>query len=801
MNRLVITLIIFITIQCVFAQKHRVYKSPSDDVIKLLDVELVPDIFLDPTGEWMLQAFGSKFLSIDELSQPELLLAGLSINPGENGRSRELFSDSLVLTNLKSGKDIVVNGLPMNSRMQNFIWSPNGKYIAFTNNSKAGYELWALDVMEKSIEKLTEPIVNTVMPIIPFIWIDNGDWLVFTSVIKDKDPKPIRKSVPTGPIIRESSGKDITVNDYPNLLKDRIDARLFEYYATSQLIKINLKKEQYPFGIPAIFKEISSSPDSRFLMVKMIHKPFSYSVPHSRFAFKVEIWDSDGNLFRELFDIPLAKSIPKGFGAVRKGARNIKWRSDKPATLYWVKALDGGDPNIKAVVRDRLYFFDFPFDGDGNLSITFQNRFAGIEWGRSDFAICYERCWNTRTEIVSSFNPDKANEEKHLIFEYNWDDEYNYPGTFMTTKNELGFDILQFTYKEEKLYLLGRGATPDGYKPFVDLFDIKTEKKQRLWQSNDPYFESPIVFIDVNKEIVLTLRESKRDAPNYFSRNLKNGVVSQLTSYTSHYTQLGSMHVELVKCRRDDSVQLSGILYTPPGYKIGDGMLPVLMWITPRIYVTDSTAGQVKDSPNKYANFEWKSPLFWVTKGYAVLNNFTMPIIGKDGEEAYDTYIEQLIADAETMVYCIDSIGIADINKIAVGGDGCGAISAVNLLAHTNLFATAIARNGLYNKTLTPYGFNSEQRTLWEAADVYSDMSPINFADKINDPLLIIHGNGNSNLESYTIQGKQMYRAIKGNERKVRFVALPFENENTIAKESVLHLLWETESWLDRFLK
>ncbi len=801
MKQLIIIVILFYVFEYGFSQKQIDYKVPPNEIVKLLEAEKTPDILIDPVGEWLLQMTDLGFLSIADLAQAELRIAGLRINSLINGKSRVSYTDSLVLTNLKSGKDFTVKGLPENPKLRNFAWSANGKFVAFTNSTTKGQELWVLDVAKKSVKKLTGAIVNTIMPANPITWVDAGEWLVFTAVLDNKGAKPKKRSVPTGPVVRKSIGKEAAERTYQDLLKDEFDKKLFEYYATSQLVKINLSNEQYNIGIPAIFKEIKTSPDFRFVLVKMIHKPFSYTVPYYRFPFKVEIWDNEGNLFRELFDIPLAETMPKGFGAVRKGPRNIGWRADKPATLYWVWALDGGDPKRKVVTRDRLYLFDFPFDGKGYESIAFKNRFGGIKWGKADFAICSEWWWNTRLVTVSSFNPDSHDKKKHLIFEYNWQDEYNNPGSFITKTDISGHKVLQFADKETKLYLKGKGATPEGYKPFVDEFDIKTGNKERLWNSNDPYYEYPFGFINADKRLILTSRESKTDPPNYFSRNLKNGVVSQITSYSNPYPQLVGMRKELVKYTRNDGVQLTATLYTPPGYSLGDGMLPVLMWAYPNEYKSAAAAGQVKESPNRFVRIGWWSPVFWVMRGYAIFDNPSMPIIGEGSNEPNDTFVEQLVADAEAAVHCIDSLGIADINKIAIGGHSYGAFMAANLLAHSNLFTAGIARSGAYNRSLTPFGFQSEQRTFWEASDTYMEMSPFSYADKINEPLLLIHGNADNNPGTFPMQSERMFSAIKGNGGKVRLVMLPYESHGYKAKESVMHMLWEMDAWLEKFVK
>ncbi len=790
----------FIVSAAVYSQDKILYKKPPKEILDLLEAKTTPDILLSPDGKWLLQMSTPEFTNIANLAQPELKIAGIRFNPSSNNQSRISYTDTIRLTQTKSGHDFEVEGLPVNAKMRNFIWSPNGKELVFINATQTGWELWVIHVDKKQAQKLTEPIINAVMPITPVVWADEGEWMVFTSVINDKGSRPVRLVVPDGPLVSESHGKETAVRTYQDLLKDETDVRLFEYYATSQLVKINLKGESYPIGLPAIFKEIEPSPDCRFLLVKMIHKPFSYFVPYDRFPYKVELWDNEGNLFRELFDIPLAESIPKGFGAVRKGPRNIGWRADKPATLFWVRAVDGGDPQKVSVIRDRLFLFDFPFDGKGYESIGFKDRFDGIKWGKSDFAICSECWWNNRMETVSSFNPDSRSDKKKLIFEYNWQDEYNNPGDFVSITNGYGKKVLLIADKGASLYLKGKGAGDEGCRPFVDKFNISKGESERLWQSNNPYYEYPLSFVDINKEIILTRRESKTDPPNYFTRNLENGVVSQITNYPNPYPQLTRMKQELVKYTRDDDVQLSGKLYTPPGFTVGDKMLPVLMWAYPIDYKSEATEGQINDSPNRFVQIGWWSPVFWVMRGYAVFVP-VMPVIDDGSQEPNDNFVEQLVADAEAAVHCLDSMGIADISKIVVGGHGYGAFMAVNLLAHSDLFVTGIARSGAYNRTLTPFGFQSEQRTFWEARDTYIKMSPFNFADQINEPVLLIHGEADNNSGTFPMQSERLFAAIIGNGGVARLVMLPNESHNYDAKESIMHMLWEMDNWLQKYLR
>lgn len=801
MKQILISIALCILFSSAFSQKQMAYKTPHDDLLKLIDAPTTPYVSLDPTGSWMLQLENPGMPSIAEVSQAELRIAGLRINPATNNRSRVVHTTGLKLTDMESSKDFEVAGLPEKALMRNFKWSPNGKMVAFTNTTASGMELWVLDVNKKKATQLTEAIVNATLGGRPMIWLDEGSWLAFTAILKNRGSAPVENTVPKGPIVRQNTGKKAAVRTYQDLIKNEHDEKLFEYYTTSQLTKISIAKESYPIGMDAIYKNLSLSPDGRFLYVEMIEKPYSYLVPYYRFPFKAEIWDKEGNLARELFNIPAAENIPKGFGAVRTGPRNMDWRSDAPATLSWVEAQDGGDPNMEAVIRDRLFLFEYPFDGNGKESIGFEYRFGGITWGTDNFAIASEWWWTSRTEKISSFNPSKGNRDKNVLFEYNWQDEYNLPGNFMTETNASGHEVLIFGAKGKELYLSGRGASPEGYKPFIDTYEIESKKTERLWRSQDPYYEYPIDFLNVDKNLVITRRESKTDPPNYFARNLKNGVVSQITNFENPYPQMSEVRSEMIKYKRKDGVQLTGKLYLPPDFEIGDELLPTLMWAYPSEYKSAATAGQVKDSPNQFVRLGWYSPIFWVMRGYAVFDDPSMPVIGEGEAEPNDTFIEQLVANAEAAIFCLDSLGICDKNRVAIGGHSYGAFMTANLLAHSDLFAAGIARSGAYNRTLTPFGFQAEERTFWEAKDTYIKMSPFSFADKVNEPLLLIHGEADNNSGTYPLQSERYFTALKGNGSHVRLVMLPAESHSYRARESILHMMWEMDDWLEKHVK
>ncbi len=796
-----LTLFLLFICSLAWGQKQLAYQQPPREILDLLNAPQTPHTSLSPTGDWLLQMKGPAFLSIETLAQEELRLAGLRLNPHINARSRLKYYDTLRLTDLKSGKDYEISGLPAHAQIQHITWAPNGAYVAFTHTLVQGMEVWVLDVQKKKAWKLTEAKVNGTLMEDPLQWTENNEWLLFPAVLQGRGELPKRPVVPLGPEVQESNGERTLLRTYQDLLQDVYQEQQFAYLVTSQLTKVNLKGEQYAFGMPAMYKAVEASPDQSYWLVEVLQTPFSHLVPYHRFPFKVEVWTADGVLWRELFTIPLAENIPQGFGAVRTGPRHVGWRSDKPASLYWVEAMDGGDPSRKAAVRDRLFLYEPPFDGDGQPSIHFSYRFGSIAWCSEHRALATEWWWDTRMEQVSVFDPAEEEGEKTVLLTYNWQDAYHYPGEFMTVKNSWGREVLAYDEQDQLFFLRSRGASPDGDQPFVDAYSINDGSTKRLWRSRDPYYEYPLAFLDVQKQVVLTRQETKEDVPNYFTRNLKSDVVKQMTNFLNPYPQLDQVKQELVKYKRADGIQLSGKLYLPPGFSLGDAYLPVLMWAYPNEYKSVQSASQVQGSPNRFVRISWRSPLFWVLRGYAVFDDPAMPVIGSGDAEPNDTFVEQLVANAEAAVKALDSMGIIDKKRVAIGGHSYGAFMVANLLAHSDLFAAGIARSGAYNRSLTPFGFQAEQRTFWEAPETYMHMSPFSYANKVNEPLLLIHGEADNNAGTYPLQSERFYMAIKGNGGKARLVVLPGESHGYQAKESVCHMLWEMDRWLEQNVK
>ncbi|WP_282782519.1 alpha/beta hydrolase family protein [Phaeodactylibacter xiamenensis] len=784
------------------AQAPSGYQMPPKAIADLANAPQPPALRINSSREWMMLMERPGYPSIEELAQPELRLAGLRMNPRTNGSSRSYSYSSLTLKHMDSGRTFSVSGLPDAAQIENLSWSPDGKRFAFTITTQKGIALWTGTVADKSASPLTDSRVNDAMGGTPYDWI-GSDQILVKMVPKDRGERPEEILVPAGPVIQESAGQKTTLRTYQDLLENPYDEDLFEYYTTSELVMHDLEKgTSKPFAKAGMIAGASPSPNDQYIMVETIHRPFSYLVPYYRFPTTTEVYDLDGNLVKLIDEQPLIEQLPKGFGAVPEGKRRISWRDDQPATLYWVEAQDGGDPQREVDVRDKLFYWSAPFkDGEVKAGLDFELRFSGIVWGNASTAIAYEYWWATRNIKTSLFTPGKPDSKK-VLFDRSYQDRYSDPGSFETTYNEFGEQVLLMADGGRTLFLTGQGASPEGNRPFVRTFDLKTSETEELWRSEAPYYESPAFILDAKKGLVVTRRESPDDPPNYYIRNWKTGDLDAITDFPHPYPALAGIEKEVVQYQRKDGLDLQGDLYLPKGYNPEtDGPLPVIMWAYPREFKSKGDAGQVQGSPYEFVRLYWGSPLYWLTQGYAVFDQVAMPIVGEEDEEPNDYFREQLVGNAEAAIDVLAERGIADRNRIAVGGHSYGAFMTANLLAHSDLFAAGIARSGAYNRTLTPFGFQSEERTYWDAPEVYYTMSPFMHADKVNEPLLMIHGEADNNSGTFPLQSERMYQAINGLGGKARLVMLPHESHGYRAKESIMHMLYEQDAWLEKYVK
>jgi dipeptidyl aminopeptidase/acylaminoacyl peptidase len=785
-----------------FAQSNMTYQTPPKDIADLVNAAPTPAVSLSPDHQWMLLLSLPSLPSIEEIAQPELRLAGVRINPKNNGASRTNAYNGLKLKSIATSQERAITGLPTDARLEEVNWSPDGSRIAFIHTLNHGIELWTLEVASGVATKRTEAVLNDAVGS-AFDWMPDSKTILYKTVLANRGEVPKEPTVPRGPVLQSNDGDVAPVRTYQDLLKNPYDESLFEYYATAQLMLLDVTTgKSTPFGAAGMPTSFSVSPDGNYVLVTYLQKPFSYLVPYYNFPQEVTIFDKTGKKIRTIAKVPLTEDLPKGFDAVRQGPRSFTWRADQPASLYWVEAQDGGDPKKVVDIRDKMFSITAPFADAPKEAIAFKLRYAGLTWGDGTLAITYERQWQNRQAITSRWSPDQPAASKAVLFDRSYEDSYKDPGSFETRRNQYGRSVLLTANGGKTLYLKGMGASPEGNRPFVDEFDMTTKQSKRLWRSAAPYYEIPVSILDVKNSTVLTRRESVKEVPNFYLRNWKTGKLTQLTNFSNPYLALEGITKELVKYQRTDGVEMTGTLYLPKGYnKEKDGALPVFMWAYPREFKSAGAASQVTSSPYEFTRLNWGSPIYWVTQGYAVFDNFSMPIVGEGDREPNESFVEQIRMNAESAVNKIVEMGVADRNRIAVGGHSYGAFMTANLLAHTNLFAAGIARSGAYNRSLTPFGFQSEERTFWEAPEVYAKMSPFNYADKIKEPILLIHGEADNNSGTFPIQSERFYAALKGHGATARLVLLPHESHGYRAKESVEHMLWEMTSWLDKHVK
>jgi len=785
-----------------FAQENLTYQKPSKEILDLVDYERAPSVSMDTKKEYMLLSYRNTYKTLDDLNQDEMKLGGLRINPITNISSTVTYINNLKVRKISGKEEIQVSGLPENAKISNISWSPNEKKMSFSNTTATGVELWVLDIASAKATRLTDATVNANLGG-PFNWFKDNETILVKMLPKNR-PALINaaKDIPTGPIVSTADGSKSQNRTYQDLLKNKTDETNFESLVTSELYKVRLDGTKTLFMQADLYAGENFSPDGNYLMVSTIQKPFSYIVPLGRFPSKTIVYDLNGKVVKTVNEVPLSEIMPKGFMAVRKGKRGMNWRADAPSTLSFVEALDEGDPANKVEFRDEVFLWEAPFSGNPTSLVKTGQRYGGIIWGNANTAVLFDQWYDTRNERTFLFNPSKPDEKPQLVWDRNSQDIYSNPGGFETVKNQYGRQVLAL--EGDNAYLLGEGHTKDGQFPFVDEFNIKTLKTKRLYQSNyKDKIESIFSIEDFKKGDVLVQIQSKTDYPNYYFRNIKKkNSLTQITNFKNPFESIKNVSKEVIKYKRKDGVELSGTLYLPAGYdKTKKEKLPLLIWAYPEEYKDKNSAGQSSQNPNEFTFPYYGSFVYWVTKGYAVLDDASFPIVGEGETEPNDTFVQQLVDNAEAAINAVDKLGYINPKKVAVGGHSYGAFMTANLLTHSNLFACGIARSGAYNRTLTPFGFQSEQRNYWESPQVYNTMSPFMNADKMKTPLLLTHGEADNNPGTFTLQTERYFQALKGLGAPVRMVILPKESHSYVAKENILHLLWEQDQFLEKYLK
>jgi dipeptidyl aminopeptidase/acylaminoacyl peptidase len=779
------------------------WQSPPEELLKVLHAPQLPWVWTAPTGEYLFLADPVLYPRLAELAAPMHKLAGIRVNPAINGHHGQHGGTSPRLVRVEDGATTSLD-LPADAEIHEVEWTVDGQRFALTVGHADHIGLWVGSV-EGRVTKIENVALNPLMGT-AVSWLPDQKRLLVRR-IPQRGPAPKPPAIPAGPKILEGAGASArSTYEARNLLATAHDEALFEYYTTSELVIVDpATGEAKVIGAPAPYTTAEFSPDGEYLLVERLVGPWSHEVPWWRFAHQIEVWNDEGKLIGTVASLPVADEVP--VHGVPLGPRSVSWRPTVPHTLFWVEALDGGNPMAKVPHRDRLMRLDAPFTAQPQEVFRAEHRIQQRAWGADGGTLMLTQ-WERirRWRYVWLLDVDKGT--SRLWFDLDEDESYRDPGYPVFRPLPNGRWVLH--QHGDGVYFRGSGATDQGDRPFLDLRHMDTGKTERLFRCDSNRYEYFVAFAGDEDYFVLS-SESAVDVPNYhlatFGKEIKaaDGEATRvltrvpITRFEDPTPQLRQIEKRIVQYKRKDGVPLSFQLHLPPGYKEGTP-LPTVLYAYPLEYSGATTAGQVRGSAQRFMRLYGASHLYFLLRGYAVLDQTTMPMLG-DPETTYDTFVPQLVADAEAAVAKVVEMGVADPKRIGVIGHSHGGLMVANLLAHTDLFRAGIARSGSYNKTNQPFGFQSERRSLFEARDVYIQVSPTFFANKVNEPILIIHGDDDSNPGTRTFQSEVFFEAVRGSGGTARLVLLPFEDHGYQARESVEHVLWEQLRWFDKYVK
>jgi len=768
------------------------YKKPPQKIVDIFNNPWPGYIRYDNFEKIGVKINYRQMIDLKTLSRKTYELAGEEISPVLNGPIEKYPYYDIKFYNYKNNRFEKIN-LEKDTIVREIKRSPNNKRYAFTTSTDDGIKIFVGDVKKNKHHQLKKIRVNDCFDTSNFFWIDDNRLLV-KSVPFNREQKPRKSRVPSSPVVKETKKSKSKMRTYTNLINNEFEKKLFGYYFSSQIIIYNFREDKIKkVGSAGLFDEVSVSPDNKYILLEKIKKPYSYRVPYYFFARDFVVWDIEGNLVRKIYQRPLSEEIP--IGGTFEGPRYMHWHPNKKSSLVWITALDQGDPEKEVKKRDKVVLSSYPFKNSKTLFKS-KYRLYQLEWGeKPNSCIYYERDRDNMQIYGYYLNYNSNNVQK--IVDRSYRNSYKEMGDLVKKSNR--FDRKVFMQNGQNVYFINNeGDSPEGKYPYLSKFNLKDKKEEIIYKSRKNSFETIEAVLEKDFSKILIEHQTKTEPENYYIVDLNERTRKKITDNKNPYPEITDTEQRIIRYKRSDGVSLVGKLYLPPGYE-NEKRLPLIVWAYPLEYKSKKVAGQLKSSPNKFMKFWGASINYLLLEGYAVVNA-SVPIVG-DPKTVNDTFTKQTVESVKAVLDYLYKKEIIDPERVSVSGPSYGAFMVGNVLAHSNICKIGVARSGAYNRSLTPFGFQHERRTLWEATQFYIDVSPYFHADKIKEPLLMIHGENDPNSGTYPLQTKRMYQAIKGTGGTARMVLLPEEGHGYRAKKSNLHVIAEMIEWCNKYLK
>lgn len=781
----------------------QVYQKTDRVVSDLLRADSFSNISLNRQKTALIKKYAQYSPSIDYVSRAQLKVAGLRFNPKNYRPISNTYTSKIVYFDLKNKLDDEIK-FSEKSIIGRTAWSEDGKNLLVGIETANCYQLWIVKIPSLKKKQIPGLCMNEIMGD-SFYWVNDQEVFISARTKAQMKAISVEKVVPIGPVIQESLGRVAQNRTYQDLIKNQQDEQILTLAIKSQPMIYNIKSATTKkIGREDLYSGVSLSPDKKRFLVAKVVQPYSYVVPISYFARQFEVWDRQGQVTHVLHKSGPFENVP--IQGVVTGPRRMNWLPDEAATLTYVQALDGGDWKNKVDYRDEIFKLHLLAGGKTKDESIYKvkNRFTSLDVLDRQLGYLvedYERDSKWVTTRFLKFENSKLIQDK-VLFSLSEDDAYNSPGSPYYVLNSYNRAVVAVDADHQSVFLSDNGATPEGYKPFLNKLNLNTLEKKEIFRSADKSFESFLVFLnDKTFDTFMTSYETNTVSPRYMINKIVADQVQPELLYADKnpFEIIGRLKKEVITYKRKDGVQLSGTLYYPLDYE-PNKKYPLIIEAYPLEYTDNKTAGQVRSSAYKFETPYRADVMYFALRGYAVLQEAQIPIIGSP-ETVNDIFLPQLIAGAEAAIQAVNSKNLIDTQKVGVIGHSYGAFMVANLLTHTNLFAAGIARSGAYNRTLTPFGFQSERRTFWEAKETYLKVSPFYEAEKMKKPLLLIHGMADNNSGTFTLQSERYYEALKGQGANTRLVLLPEESHSYVAMESVEHVLYEMFNWFDIYVR